>query len=191
MPPRYYYGRKVLLITSALLVIAAYVNGFAIIDVVSSLNDTLMLLIAILIAFGLGIGIIKLAGFIFDTEDGLWHASLVGYIFIVLMLTVAAALINLTNTFLSPSLKLIMKPEQTQFLVPAFAILWIVLINCFVASAAGSSRCVSSRDHQPKHTHIPTISSTSQNKTGGSSSGSTAGNTTSRVYKKTGLLKQQ
>ena len=123
------FWRRVWLITAAVLIIAAYVNGFRISNAIFLSDCRLATILTFISSFCLVMGNKEYAKDFFQC-DKLWYASSSGFIRIAFILLIFDSIfLALTTIIIDPSVKRALYPEQMQFLLPAFAILLIVVLN--------------------------------------------------------------
>ena len=123
------FWHRIWLIVVATLIISAYVNGFRISNVILSYDCRLATILTFVSSICLVMGIKEYAKDFFQC-DKLWHASFSGFIFIGFILLIFDSIfLALTTIIIDPSVKRALCPEQMQFLLPAFSILLIVMLN--------------------------------------------------------------
>jgi hypothetical protein len=129
MTPSQVFWQRVWLIVIVVLIAAAYCNGFRILDAISSPSSSLAIILMFASAFCVAMGIRKIAGDFFNIED-YWHASLSGFLFVGFILVLFASIIRaLAKVLFDPSIRRALCPEQAQFLIPAFTILWLISMS--------------------------------------------------------------
>jgi len=94
----------------------------------------------------------------FFNINSLWYASFPGFIFVSSILIISASIfLALTKTFVDPTIKRALYPEQMQFLLPAFAILWIIVIGRSFGSGTSSRQYYSYHDAPRKRSYRPPV----------------------------------
>ncbi len=146
---------RVWIIVFTVLIIAAYINGFRISRAILNPDCMLATLIALLSSMCILMGAREFSLAIFKRYDSLWYLSLGGFAFIsfILFSSVYVSLL-LAKTFLSKNIERTLSLEQLQFLVPAFAVLLIILLNSpYVLSDRRHKVAEDSRNyhHPPAH----------------------------------------
>ena len=124
------FWHRIWLILVVALIIAAYVNGFRISNAILSSDCRLATILTFVSSFCLVMGIKEYAKNFFNLADKLWYASFSGFIFIGFILLIFDSIfLALTTIIIDPTVKRALCPEQMQFLLPAFSILLIVMLN--------------------------------------------------------------
>ena len=129
MTPNQVFWHRILLVISVALIIAAYVNGFRISNAILSPDYRLATILTFASSFCLVMGIKECAKNFFNMEDKLWYASFSGFIFISFILLIFYSIFLALTIIVNPIVKRALRPEQMQFLLPAFAILLIVILQ--------------------------------------------------------------
>jgi hypothetical protein len=141
---------RVFLITTTLLIIGAYINGFRFSRTVFVDEHRIAATLTMLAGFCCAQGIRKSAKNLFDTSNKLWFASFTGFVytsFILFLLT--TMFLMLSTTFIDPLEKKTLYPDQMMFLLPASTILWLLCM------AAPESRSISWKFRLPKYPSFP------------------------------------
>ncbi|MFC1793675.1 hypothetical protein ACFL3Q_08835 [Planctomycetota bacterium] len=158
MTPNQVFWHRVWLIITALLLVAAYVNGFRISNAILSSDCRLATILTFVSSFCLVMGIKEYGKDFFNLADKLWYASFSGFIFIGFILLIFDSIfLALTTIIIDPSVKRALYPEQMQFLLPAFAILWIIILGRSFGSGTSSRQYYSYHDAPRKRSYEPPV----------------------------------
>jgi len=123
------FWHRIWLIVVVALIIGAYVNGFRISNAIFSSDCRLATILTFVSSLFLVMGIKEYAKDYFQ-YDKLWYASFSGFINIGFILLIFDSIfLALTTIIIDPNVKRALCPEQMQFLLPAFSILLIVMLN--------------------------------------------------------------
>ena len=152
---------RVWLIIAAVLIIAAYVNGFRISHAILSSDCRLATILTFISSFCLLKGIKEYAKDSFKC-DKLWYASSSGFISIGFILLIFDSIFHaLTTIIIDPTVKRALCPEQMQYLLPAFTILLIVILNRPYPFVGFSRRYYSPKRYPQKRSYSQRVASSS------------------------------
>jgi len=155
MTPNQVFWHRIWLSVAALLVVAAYVNGFRISHVILSSSYRLSAVLVFASSFCAAKGVKVIVN---DSSDSssLWYASFSSFILTSLILAVFVVLsLTLMKTFLDPAISRTSYLQQMQFLLPALAILWIVILDRPFRSGTSSHQWNSFQDAPNKRSCQP------------------------------------
>ncbi|MFC1762817.1 hypothetical protein ACFL6U_12160 [Planctomycetota bacterium] len=159
---KHVFWYRVWVLTAAALIVAAYANGFRILKALLTPDCALATFLTMAASFCLMQGIKEGAKQHFDVTNKLWYASFSGFMYVSFILTLFPSLfIFFASGFVDPSTGMSLHPEQMVFLMPAFTILFLVILyRPYTASA---------RKYYPpkimiRKVNVPGVSSRSANK---------------------------
>ena len=157
MTPTQVLWHRVWLIIAALLLVAAYINGFRISHAILSRSYRLPTVLTFAASFCIAMGMKGFAKDFFNINS-LWYASFPGFMFVSSILVIFVSIfLMLAKTFVDPTIKRALYPEQMQFLLPAFAILWTVILGRSFGSVKSSHQYSSSQYASHKKSHKPSV----------------------------------
>ena len=119
---------RVILITAALLIIGAYINGFRFSKAVFIKEYRLATLLTVLSGICVAQGIKESAKSLFNTIDKLWFACFSGFTFVSFTLFLCTSMfVMLSAMIIDQSEKKALHPNQMKYLLPASTLLWLLL----------------------------------------------------------------